>query len=65
MSAHLWLVGVQHMKSRAHFWVFGHFFLLHFGLWNGNGDGVGAGKSSVPGSYRVDNLAEIRRRTVA
>lgn len=53
---------LQIIISRSHFRVFGHFFHLHFSFWDGNGDRVGAGKSRVPGSYRVNNLMVIRTK---
>lgn len=56
-------MGLQIIKSCSHFRVFGHFFHLHFSFWNEDRDRVGAGKSHVPGSYRVNNLTEIRRKT--
>lgn len=43
-------------RAGSHFRVLGHFFHLHFGFWNGDGNRVGGGKSRVPGGYGVDNL---------
>lgn len=56
---------LQITKWRSHFRVFGHFFHLHFSFWDGNRDSVGAGKSCVPGCYRVNNLTEKRRKMAA
>lgn len=43
--------------SSTDLWVFGHFLHLLFSLGDRNRNGVGAGQSSVSGSYGVDDLS--------